>query len=75
MARPENNDRAQQIYHTIEKHPGKKAGLIARVLGLNQSEVTRALPTLEDKGLHIILRSTSRVEGDKGGLCPVRESK
>lgn len=41
MARPANHDRAEQIYRKIEEHPGKKAGLIARLLGLNRSEVTR----------------------------------
>ena len=40
MARPANHDRVEQIYRTIEKYPGKKAGLIARLLGLNRSEVT-----------------------------------
>jgi Mn-dependent DtxR family transcriptional regulator len=64
MARPANHDRTEQIYHTIEKHPGKKAGLIARLLGLNRSEVTRSLPALEDKGLRLI-------EDDRGGLCRV----
>jgi hypothetical protein len=33
MARPANDKRAEQIYRTIEEHPGKKAGLIARLLG------------------------------------------
>jgi DNA-binding IclR family transcriptional regulator len=61
MARPANHNRAEQIYHTIERHPGKKAGFLARLLGLNRSEVTRSLPTLENKGFHLI-------EDDKGGL-------
>jgi DNA-binding IclR family transcriptional regulator len=66
MARPVNHDRAERIFRTIEKHPGKKAGLIARLLGLNRSEVTRSLPTLEDKGLYLI-------EDDRGGLWPFRK--
>ena len=68
MARPTNQDRAEQIYHTIEKHPGKKAGRIARLLGLNRSEVTRSLPALEDKGYHLI-------EDDRGGLWPFKKSQ
>jgi DNA-binding IclR family transcriptional regulator len=46
MARPANHDRAEKIYRTIEKNPGKKAGHIARLLGLNRSEVTRSLPVV-----------------------------
>jgi Mn-dependent DtxR family transcriptional regulator len=68
MARPMNHDRAEQIYRKIEKHPGKKAGFIARLLGLNRSEVTRSLPALEDKGLYLI-------EDDKGALWPLHKSK
>lgn len=68
MARPANHARAEKIYRTIEEHPGKKPGFIARLLGLNRSEVTRSLPSLEDKGLHLI-------EDNKGGLWPFRRSK
>jgi DNA-binding MarR family transcriptional regulator len=68
MARPANHDRAEQIYRTIEKHPGKQAGLIARLLGLHRSEVTRSLPALEDKGLHLI-------EDHRGGLWPFKKSR
>jgi Mn-dependent DtxR family transcriptional regulator len=65
MARIANSERLDEIYRTIEEQPGKKPGFIARLLGLNRSEVTRALPTLEDKGLLIS-------EDDKGGLWPFR---
>ena len=68
MARPTNNDRAENIYRKIEKHPGKKAGFIARLLGLNRSEVTRSLPALEEKGLYLS-------EDEKGGLWPFRKTK
>ena len=68
MARPANHDRAEKIYRTIEEYPGKKPGFIARLLGLNRSEVTRSLPTLEDRGLHLS-------EDDKGGLWPFKKSK
>jgi len=75
MARPANDRRAEQIYprdccacRKIEEHPGKKAGFIARLLGLNRSEVTRSLPALEDKGLYL-------TEDEKGGLWLFRKKK
>lgn len=68
MARPQNKQRMDEIYRKIEEHPGKKAGFIARLLGLNRSEVTRTLPALETKGLLIS-------EDEKGGLWPFRTEK
>lgn len=68
MGRTTNHKRAEQIYRKIEEHPGKKAGLIARLLGLNRSEVTRSLPALEDNGLYLI-------EDDRGGLWPLKKSQ
>ena len=68
MARPANHERAEKIYRKIEKHPGKKAGFIARLLGLNRSEVTRSLPALEETGLFLS-------EDEKGGLWPFRKTK
>lgn len=68
MARPTNHDRAVQIYRAIEENPGKRAGLIARLLGLNRSEVTRILPALEDKGLLVS-------EDEKGGLWLFKKSR
>ena len=68
MARPANHDRAEKIYRKIAEQPGKKAGFIARLLGLNRSEVTRSLPALEEKGLYLS-------EDEKGGLWPFRKSK
>ena len=68
MARPMNHNKAEKIYHTIEQHPGKKPGFLARLLGLNRSDVNRSLPTLEEKGLYL-------TEDDKGGLWPFKKSK
>ena len=68
MARPANYKRVEKIYRKIEEHPGKKAGLIARLLGLNRSEVTRALSILQDKGLLVS-------EDKKGGLWPFHKNK
>lgn len=66
MARPANHKRVEKIYRKIEEHPGKKAGLIARLLGLNRSEVTRALPVLQDHGLLVS-------EDEQGGLWPFKK--
>ena len=68
MARPANRKRVEKIYRKIEEHPGKKAGLIARLLGLNRSEVTRSLPVLQDRGLFVS-------EDEKGGLWPFHKNK
>jgi DNA-binding IclR family transcriptional regulator len=66
MARPANHDRAEEIYRTIQRYPGKKAGLIASLLGLNRSEVTRSLPVLEEQGFLVY-------EDEEGGLYPLRD--
>jgi len=68
MARPMNQKSVEQIYRKIEEHPGKRAGFLARLLGINRSEVTRALPSLQDKGLLVS-------EDDKGGLWPFKKTK
>lgn len=63
MARKIEEKKLEEIYEKVEENPGKKAGFIARLLGVNRSEVTRSLPALEDKGLLIF-------EDDEGGLYP-----
>ncbi|HNB40737.1 MAG TPA: hypothetical protein PLG52_04505 [Anaerolineales bacterium] len=63
MARKIEEKKLEEIFEKVEQNPGKKAGFIARLLGLNRSEVTRSLPALEDKGLYIY-------EDDEGGLYP-----
>ncbi len=63
MARKIEGKKLEEIYEKVEENPGKKAGFIARLLGLNRSEVTRSLPALEDKGLLIY-------EDEEGGLYP-----
>ncbi len=68
MTRHPNDKRLEGIYHTIESHPGERPGFLARLLGLNRSEVTRALPALERRGLLVS-------EDEKGGLWPFRQKK
>ena len=68
MARKIDDGKLESIYNEVKEHPGKKAGFIARLLGLNRSEVTRSLPALEEKKLYV-------AEDDKGGLWPFQDSR
>ena len=68
MARKTDDMKLKNIYNKVQEHPGKKAGFIARLLGINRSEVTRSLPALEDKKLYI-------AEDEKGGLWPFQDSQ
>ncbi|MBM3179737.1 MAG: MarR family transcriptional regulator [Chloroflexi bacterium] len=68
MARKTDDEKLENIYNEVQEHPGKKAGFIARLLGINRSEVTRSLPALQDKGLLVS-------EDEKGGLWPFRKNK
>jgi len=68
MARKINDKRLKQIYNKVRQHPGRRAGFIARLLGLNRSEVTRSLPALEERGLFLC-------EDDQGGLWLFQKPK
>jgi len=68
MAREIDPKKLKEIYNQVQQNPGKKPGFIARLLGLNRSEVTRSLPALEDKGLLIY-------EDEEGGLHPYEKQK
>jgi Mn-dependent DtxR family transcriptional regulator len=68
MARKLQDDRLESIYNQVHENPGEKPGFIARLLGLNRSEVTRALPALEEKGMYLS-------EDEKGGLWPFSKSQ
>ena len=63
MGRKQKHERIEAIYRTVEKYPGERPGFIARLLGLNRSEVTRALPAMEEQGLLLS-------EDERGGLWP-----
>jgi DNA-binding IclR family transcriptional regulator len=68
MARQPQDKKVENIYNKVEQYPGEKPGFIARLLGLNRSEVTRMLPALEDRGLYVS-------EDEKGRLWPFRKPK
>jgi len=68
MARQPQGERLESIYNKVEEYPGEKPGFIARLLGLNRSEVTRMLPALEDKGMYVS-------EDERGGLWPFGRKK
>lgn len=68
MARKTQDKKLENIYNIVEANPGEKPGFIARLLGINRSEVTRSLPALDDSGLHLW-------EDEQGGLWPFYRSK
>lgn len=65
MARKHKQERLSKIYETVEENPGKRPGLIASLLGISRSQVTRSLPAMEDQGYYLS-------EDEKGGLWPFR---
>lgn len=67
MARKHDQQRLSKIYETVEDYPGKRSGLIARLLGISRSQVTRSLPAMEDHGYYLS-------EDEKGGLWPFRQN-
>jgi len=68
MARKSQEGRLEEIYETVNEHPGEKAGFIARLLGLDRSEVTRSLPALDESGFLL-------AEDERGGLWPFGKKK
>jgi DNA-binding MarR family transcriptional regulator len=50
MGRKARVEQLEAIYREVEHSPGRRAGWIARLLGLPRSQVTRSLPALEDRG-------------------------
>ncbi len=68
MARQPQDEKLERIYNTVEEYPGERPGFIARLLGLNRSDVTRSLPALEEKDWFLS-------EDEKGGLWPFRKPK
>jgi Mn-dependent DtxR family transcriptional regulator len=61
MARKQDEQRLQTIATMIQQYPGRKPGWIARILGLDNKTMMRALPQLEDSGYLL-------VEDEHGGV-------
>ncbi len=68
MARKIDDRKLKEIFEKVEENPGKKAGFLARLLGLARSEVTRSLPALDEKGLLVY-------EDEEGRLFPFDRSE
>lgn len=68
MARRTDDEKIKSIYNAVKENPGKRAGFIARLLGLHRSEITRSLPALDDKRLLVY-------EDEEGRLYPLNEKK
>ena len=67
MSRKPQPDRLEAIYKEVEQNPGERPGAIARSLGMQRSEVTRALPALEERGYLLS-------EDQEGRLWPFRKN-
>ena len=63
MGRRTSKERLEELYGSVEKHPGKRPGFFARLLGRPRSSITRTLPVLEEQGFLLS-------EDDNGGLWP-----
>jgi len=66
MGRKTPPERLAAIYEKVQENPGKKPGFIAKILGLDRSEVTRNLPAMEKVGYLL-------AEDDFGGLWPYKK--
>lgn len=65
MGRKYSIERMESVFEKIRANPGEKPGTIARLLGLQRSEVTRLLPALEDQQYLLF-------EDENGGLWPFK---
>ncbi|MCB9136580.1 MAG: hypothetical protein H6636_14240 [Anaerolineales bacterium] len=68
MARKYEAGKLDRLYEAVEDYEGERPGFFARLLGWQRSDVTRALPALEDEGLLVS-------EDDRGGLWLFRRNK
>ena len=68
MGRQPDAQKLEDIYKTVQEHPGLRPGAVADSLGLHRSEVTRALPALEDRGYLLS-------EDARGGLWPFKRTQ
>jgi Mn-dependent DtxR family transcriptional regulator len=65
MSRKPQPEKLEEIYTAVEEHPGQRPSVIAQLLDVPRSTVTRSLPALEEKGYLLS-------EDEQGGLWPFR---
>ncbi len=58
----------ERLYQAVQRHPGRRASWLARLLGWPRSKVTRALPDLEEQGYLLY-------EDEQGRLFPFRRRR
>ncbi len=68
MARQAKQEHVESIFDAVRNYPGERPGFIARLLGLQRSEVSRMLPILEERGYLLS-------EDERGGLWPFKKNK
>jgi DNA-binding IclR family transcriptional regulator len=68
MARRASDRRVEMIAQAVQSNPGRRAGFIARKLGLHRSSVMRTLPALEEAGILL-------AEDDRGRLFYIGRRK
>jgi hypothetical protein len=68
VGRKQNNNQLEEIYKTVDQNPGQRSGFIARILGIPRSQVTRALPAMQERG-HLMS------EDEKGRLWVFKRRK
>jgi hypothetical protein len=61
VSRKANPAHLEGLREAVEKHPGKRPGFFARLIGWRREEVNRALAHLDQQGMLLF-------EDDQGGL-------
>jgi DNA-binding IclR family transcriptional regulator len=67
VGRKRSEEQLEEIYDAIEQNPGWLPAWIARLLGRQRSDITRALPSLDEHGFLVS-------EDEEGRLWPFRRS-
>lgn len=68
MGRKHKRERFDDIYETVETYPGSRPSVVARLLGVVRSMITRALPAMNDEGYLLY-------EDEEGGLWPFQRDE
>ena len=68
MGRKHKNTQLKKIYQAVDENQGKRAGFIARILGIPRSQITRSFPAMQESGYLLS-------EDEKGGLWIFKKRK